>query len=177
MFTTRILATFENYQIMLYFNGTNHAGENLDKLLSKRSSKEKLLLMSDALSRNTPAFENIIQCFCLAHAYRKFEELINFYTVPSEKVCKFISQVYKVDKQTKNMTSKQRLLWHQKQSKPIMDKLHAYLTYLVDERLAEPNDSLGKAIRYTLNHWHQLTQFLRIEGAPLDNNALEQKLK
>ena len=82
MFTTGILAKFDNHQIMLYFNGTQHAGENLDTLLSKRTTKDRLMLMSDALSRNTPVFENIIQCYCLSHAYRKFEELIDFYTDP-----------------------------------------------------------------------------------------------
>ena len=177
MFTTGILAKLDNHQIMLYFNGTQHAGENLDKLLSKRTTTDQLMLMSDALSRNTPVFKNIIQCYCLSHAYRKFEELIDFYTVPCKKVVNLISQVYKVDKQTKKMTPIQRLTWHQKQSKPIMDKLHAYLNYLIDEHLVEPNDALGKAINYTLKHWHELTQFLRLEGAPLDNNDLEQRLK
>jgi len=177
MFTTGILAKFDNHQIMLYFNGTHHAGENLDTLLSKRTTKDRLMLMSDALSRNTPVFENIVQCYCLSHAYRKFEELIDFYTTPCKKVTALISQVYKIDKQTKNMTPYQRLQWHKKESGPIMDKLHADLTRWVDERMVEPNDSLGKAIAYTLNHWHELTQFLRLEGAPLDNNDLEQRLK
>jgi len=41
----------------------------------------------------------------------------------------------------------------------------------------EPNDSLGIAMRYMLKHWHELTQFLRVAGAPLDNNILERALK
>ena len=58
-----------------------------------------------------------------------------------------------------------------------MDKLYEYLHYLLDEKLVEPNDDLGKAINYMIKHRHELTQFLRIEGVPLDNNALEQCLK
>ena len=75
------------------------------------------------------------------------------------------------------MTKAARLAYHRKHSRPLIDELHAYLNHLIDERLAEPNDSLGKAINYTLKHWHELSQFLRIEGAPLDNNAMEQGLK
>jgi transposase len=36
---------------------------------------------------------------------------------------------------------------------------------------------LGKAFTYMLKHWDALTLFLKIEGAPLDNNLCEQALK
>ena len=35
----------------------------------------------------------------------------------------------------------------------------------------------AKAIAYMLNHWGPLTLFLRVPGAPLDNNICEQLLK
>jgi len=177
MFTTGILAKFSTHKIILYFNGTDHAGENLDALLKHRTVDEPVIIMSDALSRNIPCYKNIISCFCLSHGYRKFEEIKSFYTVPCEKVVNMISQVYKVDYQTTDMTDHERLKHHQKLSKPIMDKLYEYLHYLLDEKLVEPNDDLGKAINYMINHRHELTQFLRVEGVPLDNNALEQCLK
>ena len=41
----------------------------------------------------------------------------------------------------------------------------------------EPNSSLGKALRYWLNHWPGLTVWLREPGAPLDNNEVERALK
>ena len=45
------------------------------------------------------------------------------------------------------------------------------------ERKVEPNSGLGKAISYLLNHWEKLTLFLRVPGAPLDNNIAERALK
>jgi hypothetical protein len=36
---------------------------------------------------------------------------------------------------------------------------------------------LGKALTYMLSHWQTLTQFLRVPGAPLDNNTAERALK
>ena len=47
----------------------------------------------------------------------------------------------------------------------------------MDERLVEPNSGLGKAIDYLRKHWDKLTLFLRVAGAPLDNNIVERALK
>ena len=75
------------------------------------------------------------------------------------------------------MTDAKRLLYHQEHSKPLMDTLKSYLEQLITEKKAEPNSSLGKAIQYTLKHWHGLTRFLEVEAAPIDNNILERELK
>ncbi|MFC1848582.1 Druantia anti-phage system protein DruA [candidate division CSSED10-310 bacterium] len=45
------------------------------------------------------------------------------------------------------------------------------------DKCFEPDWSLGTAITYMQNHWTELTAFLRIEGAPLDNNCVERALK
>ena len=58
-----------------------------------------------------------------------------------------------------------------------MAGLHTWLHKQVDDRLVEPNSALGKAIAYLQGHWVTLTQFLRHEGAPLDNNCAERALK
>ena len=41
----------------------------------------------------------------------------------------------------------------------------------------ELNSRLGKAFRSLLSRWQSLTQLLRVEGAPLDSNAVERALK
>jgi transposase len=58
-----------------------------------------------------------------------------------------------------------------------MDQLHAWLTTQIDDRVVEPNSSLGHAIAYLLNHWIPLTLFLRQPDAPIDNNICERALK
>jgi hypothetical protein len=58
-----------------------------------------------------------------------------------------------------------------------MDRLHDWLGRQLDERLAEPNSALGRAIGHMLRHWDRLTLFLRQPGAPLDNNVCERALK
>lgn len=58
-----------------------------------------------------------------------------------------------------------------------MDQLHRWLEAQFAERKTEPNSGLGKAITYLLRHWRPLTLFLRIAGAPVDNNIVERALK
>jgi hypothetical protein len=58
-----------------------------------------------------------------------------------------------------------------------MNDLYAWMEKQLDERLVEPNSSLGGALRYMLNHWEPLTLFLRQPGAPLSNNICERALK
>jgi len=58
-----------------------------------------------------------------------------------------------------------------------MEKLHVWLTAQLQEKKTEPNSGLGQAISYLLNHWQELTLFLRQPAAPLDNNICERALK
>jgi hypothetical protein len=59
---------------------------------------------------------------------------------------------FKKDEKTHDLTKTERLEFHQEYSKPIMEQLHAYLTDQLDTKQVEPNDSLGRAIRYMLKH-------------------------
>ena len=58
-----------------------------------------------------------------------------------------------------------------------MAGLETWLRQQLDDHLVEPNSGLGTAIAYMLKHWAKLTLFLRVPGAPLDNNVCERALK
>ena len=66
---------------------------------------------------------------------------------------------------------------HQEHSGLVMTELHTRLEAQIAGRKAEPNSRLGEAIQYLLRHWRPLRQFLRVAGAPLDNNLVERALK
>ncbi len=59
----------------------------------------------------------------------------------------------------------------------MMEKLRAWSSAQFEERNVEPNSGLGQAISYLLKHWGKLTLFLRVAGAPIDNNLVEHALK
>jgi hypothetical protein len=58
-----------------------------------------------------------------------------------------------------------------------MDELKDWLAKQVNDRLVEPNSSLGQALAYMQKHWATLTRFLSVPDAPLDNNVVERALK
>jgi hypothetical protein len=45
------------------------------------------------------------------------------------------------------------------------------------KREIEPNSGLGEAMAYMEKHWNELTLFLRVPGAPLDNHVCERASK
>ena len=94
-------------------------------------------------------------------------------------VIEALQQVFDHDEEARaqQMSPQARLAYHQAASRPIMDALQRWLDTQVDNRLVEPNSSLGKAIAYMRGHWETLTRFLQIPGAPLDNNLVERALK
>jgi hypothetical protein len=58
-----------------------------------------------------------------------------------------------------------------------MDELNEWFKAQLDHKKVEPNSGLGKAIKYMRKHWMQLTLFLRVPGAPIDNHLCKQALK
>lgn len=77
----------------------------------------------------------------------------------------------------RGLTPEQRLQFHRERSGPAMEQLHGWLEAQFAERKTVPNSGLGKAITCLLRHWRPLRLFLRVAGAPLDNNIAERALK
>ena len=115
----------------------------------------------------------------LTHARRYFVDVAPSFPEECRSVIEILAKVYHNDQiaKDKNMSPEERLTFHQAESKPLMDELHTWLKKQLDEKLVEPNSGLGKAIQYMLNHWDALTRFLKVPGAPLDNNICERALK
>ena len=168
------------HTICLYMAGRAHAGENLEALLTHREAdRGKPIVMSDALAANTADEAALIRCHCLAHGRRKFSELEDVFPRECQVVIEALKQVFDHDEQARDeqMSPEARLAYHRDYSGPIMDALKSWLDMQVNDRLVEPNSSLGKAIAYMQGHWQTLTRFLSVAGAPIDNNLVERALK
>lgn len=179
-FTTGVLAVAGDRRMALFFTGPKHAGENLTELLKQRASGlSPPIQMCDAASRNVSKEFETHLANCLTHGRRNFVDLVPSYPEPCRYVIEALAEVYHHDKMAKerDLSKDQRLRFHQNQSGPVMERLNEWLQKQLDQRKVEPNSSMGKAIAYMLNHWKPLTLFLRVPGAPLDNNICEQLLK
>jgi transposase len=180
MQTTALIVQVGERQICLYYTGRRHAGENLDALLTQREpGRGKPLVMSDALSSNNAEEAGLIRCHCLAHGRRKFTELTEDFPAESAVVVNALKLVYDHEDEARDqqLSAQARLAYHQTYSAAVFSTLKTWLEQQTDQRLVEPNSSLGKAIAYMLDHWATLTQCLREPGAPLDNNVAERALK
>ena len=179
MFTTGIVSVIEEHEIAIFSTGREHAGESLAELMKERTATKLPLQMCDALSRNIPKpFETILGN-CLTHARRYFVKVVEAFPEQCLFVIEILRDVYKHDEKTRQqkMSPEKRLDYHKEHSAPLMEKLNKWLELQFSDKLVEPNSSLGQAISYMLNHWTKLTLFLRVPGAPLDNNICERILK
>jgi transposase len=180
MFTSGIVSSKGDRKIALFFSGRKHAGENLADVLAERvKALAAPIQMCDALTRNLPGELETIVAHCLAHGRRRFVEVADHFPEECRYVLESLAVVYRNDAiaRERNLSPSARRHFHQAQSGPTMEKLHVWLGRQLEDRRVEPNSSLGAAISYLLKHWERLTLFLRVPGAPLDNNLCERALK
>jgi transposase len=179
-FTTGIVSDCATYQVALFFTGRRHAGENLGKVLQKRAAELPVpIQMCDPLSRNMPKELKTLLANCLTHGRRKFVDVIAKFPIACLYVLRILKGVYANDAFTREqkMSDEARLRYHQTHSGPLMKELKVWLDEQIDGQKVEPNSTLGEAIIYMRKHWHKMTLFLRVPGAPLDNNLVERALK
>lgn len=180
IFTSGIVAQVGERKIGLFFTGPKHAGENLTELLQSRAQgSPPPIQMCDGLSRNLPKQFAVVLSNCLVHGRRQFVNIIDNFPAECRHVLEALREVYHHDAEAKKMgmSPAQRLHHHQTHSGPVMTALKQWLETQIKERKTEPNSGLGKAINYLLKRWDELTLFLRVPGAPLDNNLCERALK
>ena len=178
--TTGILSKWGEIRILLFFTGHPNAGENLEELLKERDrSLKPPIQMSDASTTNCPGKAPVEPSLCLTHGRRGF---IRAYR-SAKKACAFVilklQEVYKIEVEAKRqgLAPAARLKLHQSRSGPVMEELKTWLDLQIETQQVESNSALGEAIEYMRNHWQGLTAFLRIPGAPLTNDELEQAFK
>lgn len=115
----------------------------------------------------------------MIHARRRYVDVLHYFPKQVHYILTKLSKVYKNEATTKKraMSSTERLEFHQKHSKPLMDDLKEWLEEKKKQRIVEPNSAPGDAIQYMDTHWKKLTLFLRVPAAPIDNSICERILK
>jgi len=180
VFTSGLVWIFQGRRIALFFTGCKHAGENLAEVLRERPpGLPPPIQMCDALSRNVPKPRQTLEANCNAHNRRNFVKVTANFPEESRFVLETLGEVYGYDEQARvrGLSAEERLRFHQEHSRPLMERLHAWCEAQFEERRVEPNSGLGQAISYLLKRWEKLALFLRVAGAPIDNNIVERALK
>jgi len=114
---------------------------------------------------------------CWAHARREFVEAAagRKNQAAAHQMVAMIAKLYLIERSAKDMTPEERREIRQTQAKPLLEKIKNWLDSKAGKVL--PKSLLGKAIRYALNLWPQLTVYLEDGNIPIDNNRAENAIR
>ena len=138
-------------------------------------------LQTDAYSGYNFAAVNeaIIQVGCMAHARRKFADILKITKTNglANEAMKFIRALYAVEKiaRENNLDAESRYQLRLKKSEPL---LVAYKQWLDCHLTKTPEQSkIGNAIRYSLSQWGALNSYLKDGRIEIDNNLIENAIR
>jgi hypothetical protein len=170
-----------NGVVVLFYTGRHHAGEIVDQLLRHRLlSSPKLVKCSDGASKNFDHehADKLVESTCNAHAFLKFRDIKDNHPVEYAEAGRVYKQVFDNDDEAKalGLTPIDRMLYHRKHSKPLMQQLKMMCTEKISSKQVEPSSRLWEPLTFIVNQWDRLTRFCDVPGVPLDTNLVEQAL-
>jgi len=113
---------------------------------------------------------------CLAHARRKFDELIKHNaSVVAPQALRHIAEIYRVERELVGMSAAQRLAARKQATEPLWKTLRVWLE--VERGKVPDGSATAKALDYSLRHWTALTRNLLDGDVPVDNNHLENQIR
>lgn len=122
---------------------------------------------------------DIVHLACMAHARRPFAELVKLAkrTGKAHQVIAYIKKLYRIEDSARaeSLSPQARYELRLNESKPILDTLHAWLERSLPNTPLE--SKLGKAIRYMLQRWEALTNYLKDGRLEIDNNLAENAIR
>jgi transposase len=181
VYSSGIVAYTQTHQeIVLFETSLGHAGEFIDDLLKKRDNTLPMpIVMSDALSSNTPTVIAVYQAYCNAHARREFFDIQHLKPEMIEWLLDRYGKIWENEAwiKEKNLDRETRLVYHQQHSKPVMEEIKRWAMSEQKAETFEEHSAFGKAIHYLLRHFDKLTCFYQMLDVPLDNNRMEETLK
>ena len=118
----------------------------------------------------------ITEVGCMAHARRKFFELhVANKSQIAEQAIELISQLYDIERETKELDVDQRKRIRQTKAKPIADTLFKWMQ--LQRQKVTDGSATAKALDYTLKRWPALTRYIDDGQIPIDNNWIENQIR
>ena len=127
--------------------------------------------------RKQKGLSPIIHVYCNAHARRKFKDSEENFPEESKTFIVSYREIYKLEKdvkKNKEASFDERLTLRKKMG-PFFAAMKGACEKLVSG--CSTHSSLGRGIRYFLNNFKGLTRCLDNPNIPLDNNAMERRLR
>jgi len=152
------------------------------EVVNNRIAEVKGVVQSDGYSgyNGLRECEDIISAGCFAHCRRKFVDVIKISNSKRGKAhdaIEIIGALYEIEREAKEMqlSPAERKVLRQEKAKPILDKFTSWLTASYPK--VPPKSKLGGAIKYALNQWSYLTEYINHGEVEIDNNWVENKIR
>jgi transposase len=173
-------------RIWPYYGDRDHPVILYDYTPSRaRAGPEKFLagyrgyLQADAYGGYDAFFKDpargLIEVSCWAHSRRYFYKALESDQARMGPALLLIAQLYRVEKQARDLAPEDRLQLRRLEARPILDKLHQYLLEIQLEVL--PKSPEGRAVRYALKNWKALTRYAEDGNLEIDNSATERSIR
>ncbi len=113
-----------------------------------------------------------IEAGCLAHARRRFDELLKSSTsAVAAPALQRIAELYRIEREIATLAPEARLAARKARSRPLWDALHAWM--VVERRKVPDGGGAAAALDYSLNRWKAHGRFLADGEVAIDNNHCE----
>jgi transposase len=115
---------------------------------------------------------------CWAHCRRKFFKVEPNYPEQCKEILDLIGELYEVESQVPgDLPEIERLVLRAKLREEKSREITGKIKKWAESQKVLPQSGLGRAIKYMLGIWTELTRFLDDSRIPLDNNHLERALR
>lgn len=114
---------------------------------------------------------------CWAHARREFERALDNDKIRAGKALSLIQQLYAVERKAKeeHLNAEQIKQLRLDESLPVLNELGKWIFAEVKNTL--PKSQIGKAMRYAMERWDKLSEYLNDGSLHIDNNAIENAIR
>jgi len=121
--------------------------------------------------------KGITHLVCWAHARREFERALDNDKARARVALNLIQQLYKIEQEARdaNLSAEERKELRFEKSLPLINTLAKWITEQVKHVL--PKSQIGKAMKYSISRWDQLSAYLYDGVLEIDNNLVENAIR
>jgi transposase len=164
---------FEDLKAVVYDFCESRAGEHCRSFLGDWKG---FLVCDDFAGYKAGFINGILEAGCMAHARRKFFDLhTSNKSQIAEQALGYISQLYDVEREVKDLNADERRQIRQAKSKPLVGAFHQWM--MLQRTRITDGSATAKALDYSLKRWDALTRFLDDGQLPIDNNWIENQIR